>query len=69
LRKFKKEVIVISEVTIDDDGKYINIKTTYSVGAIETCFENEGYCVMTDLGSSKEYMITPKSVVLVKAVS
>lgn len=61
-------MITISEVTIDNFGEYIHIKTDYSAGAIENCFENEGYCVLTDLENNKQYMITPKSVVLVKTV-
>lgn len=55
-----------SVVTIDNCGEYIDVKTDYSASAIEQCFENDGYCVLTDVESNKEYMITPKSVMLVK---
>ena len=68
MQSSKKGVIFISEVTIDNFGEYIHIKTNYSASAIETCFENEGYCVLTDSENNRQYMITPKSVVLVKTV-
>lgn len=55
-----------SVVTIDDCGEYTKIKTDYSASAIEQCFENEGYCVLMDEENNKEYMITPKSLMLIK---
>ena len=61
-------MIIISVVTIDDGEKLTEVKTDYSAGAIETCFENDGYCVLTDVENNKQYMITPKSVILVKTV-
>lgn len=35
-------MIIISVVTINDDGRYIDVKTDYSAGAIEQCFEDSG---------------------------
>ena len=49
-----------------DDIENTEIETNYSAGAIEQCFEESGYCVLTSEDNSKQYMITPKSVLLIK---
>lgn len=59
-------IIIKSVVTIDNYGEYIEVETNYSASAIEQCFENDGYCILTDIKNNKEYMVTPKSMVLVK---
>lgn len=52
-------------VILDDIGN-TEIETDYSAGAIEQCFENSGYCVLDSEDKSKQYMVTPKSVLLIK---
>ena len=49
-----------------DDTKNTEIETDYSAGAIGQCFEETGYCVLINEDNSKQYMITPKSVLLIK---
>lgn len=56
----------IKSVVILNDIENTQIETDYSAGAIENCFEDSGYCVLTSEDNSKQYMITPKSVLLVK---
>lgn len=53
-----------STVIIQDQYTTFEIVTDYSASAIRQCFEDDGYCVLEE--NNKEYMITPKSVVLIK---
>lgn len=58
--------IFIKSVVILNDIENTEIETDYSAGAIEQCFEDNGYCVLTSKDNAKQYMVTPKSVLLVK---
>lgn len=57
-------IIIRSIVILDDDYK-TKIVTDYSASDIEECFNNDGYCVLNTQDCKKQYMVTPKSVLLV----
>jgi len=56
----------IKSLVILNDTYKTNIYTDYSAGAIEQCFEENGYCVLTNKENNKQYMVTPKSILLVE---
>lgn len=58
-------MIIIKSIVVLDDEYKTQIVTDYSASAIEQCFENDGYCVLDTQDCKKQYMVTPKSVLLV----
>ena len=58
-------MIIIKSIVVLDDEYKTRIVTDYSASAIEQCFKNDGYCVLDTQDCQEQYMVTPKSVLLV----
>ena len=51
-----------------NDYEKTTFETDYSVEAIEECFENSGYCVVSSLNDGARYMLTPSSIFYIKSL-